>query len=56
LYIPLPDNVGRRALLLNLMKTATASLNDADVVDIVAATKGYSGAGRLRAAVNHHLP
>lgn len=43
LYIPLPDDKGRRALIAHLLQQQQHSLSDADVDDIVAATKGYSG-------------
>ena len=43
LYIPLPDDKGRRALIAHLLLQQQHSLADADIDDIVAATKGYSG-------------
>jgi SpoVK/Ycf46/Vps4 family AAA+-type ATPase len=43
LYIPLPDDKGRRALVKHLLQQQEHGLTDADVDDIVAATKGYSG-------------
>ena len=43
LYIPLPDDKGRRALIAHLLQQQEHSLSDTDVDDIVAATKGYSG-------------
>ena len=43
LYIPLPDDKGRRALIVHLLQQQQHSLTDADVDDIVGATKGYSG-------------
>ena len=43
LYIPLPEDKGRRALIIQPLQQQQHSLADADDEDIVAATKGYSG-------------
>ncbi|KAJ2684019.1 Fidgetin-like protein 1 [Coemansia spiralis] len=44
LYVPLPDRLGRRAIVTNLMKAQMHSLDDAHLDVICERTKGYSGA------------
>jgi fidgetin-like protein 1 len=40
LYIPLPEAVGRRAIVVNLLKKHRNNLSDADVDAVVQATEG----------------
>ena len=57
LYIPLPDDKGRRALIVHLLQQQQHSVADADVEDIVAATKGYSGSDLTALCMeSKHLP
>lgn len=43
LYIPLPEDNARRALVQNLLLSQSNSLTMEDINDIVAKTEGYSG-------------
>lgn len=43
LYIPLPCAVGRRQLVLNLLKDEAYVLSERDIGEIVNLTEGYSG-------------
>ena len=43
LYIPLPEGVGRRAIVVNLLKKQRHDLTDEQIDEVVAATEGYSG-------------
>lgn len=43
LYIPLPDDSGRRELLLKALERVDNDMSEADVNEIVKLTDGYSG-------------
>ncbi len=42
-YIPLPEAVGRKSMLANLLKKQVHTLTDHDIETIVEKTEGYSG-------------
>lgn len=44
LYIPLPDDAGRRQLIERLLMDTEHSLQEGDMMELVRRTKGYSGA------------
>jgi SpoVK/Ycf46/Vps4 family AAA+-type ATPase len=56
LYIPLPDDKGRRALIAHLLQQQQHSLSDSDVDEIVAATKGYSGSDLTALCMESETP
>lgn len=44
IYVPLPDDAGRRQLILRLLVESMHSLCDEDINELVKKTQGYSGA------------
>ena len=47
LYIPLPEAVGRRTIVVNLLRKQRHSLTDADIDTVVGRTDGALAAGRF---------
>lgn len=44
LLIPLPEKVGRRQIIINLMSTMSCSMTEEEIDNIAELTEGYSGA------------